>query len=273
MADPIIGNYFGIYYQGKRVALAQSKNVALKTAVENITTSDSYGNEEILPTDHNLSASVDGLICASLDNKLQFPEDLSQAAWSKDAGIVVTPFYSDDNFGQLHGNRVVWNAGSNITQEFALTEENGWFSLWLKGSGSVNLIFMDAADTPSELAVTLTANWVRYALPATAIDFSSDCIVVIQKLTGTEVQVANVMFNEGTILLDYKGSQLMAKELMNAQIAKTKLQVRYSNDLDGDIQIAGFCYLSNFELKTKNATANGFTASLSGTNIHTVTTL
>ena len=273
MAEPILGNFFGIYYQGKRVALAQSKNVSLKTAVENITTSDSYGNEEILPTDHNLSASVEGLITSALDNMLQFPEDLSKSPWLKASGVAVTPFYSVDNFGQLHGNRVVWNAGAYIQQEFEAISSQGWLSCWLKGSGELTLQFSDSAETVSELAITLTNEWVRYSLNVSAVDFSGICQFIFEKISGAEFQIANVMFNDGPILLDYKGSQLMAKELMNAEIAKTKLQIRYSNDLSGDLQIAGNCYISGFDLKTKNAAANGFTATLSATAIQAVTNL
>ena len=273
MAEPILGNFFGIYIGGQRAALAQGKGVSIKTAVVDVTTSDSYGNEEVLPTDHNLSSSIDGLIVAALDNKLQFPEDLSRSAWVKGSGVAVTAFYANDRFGQKHSNRVVWNAGNSVHQEFMVTEANGFVSVDLKGAGEVSIKFLDAADTLSELAVTLTAEWVRYSFPVTAIDFSSECLVVFEKVTGTELQIANVMFNEGEVLADYKGSTYMAQMMQAAQVNKTKLEFRYSNDLTGDSQIAGFGYFIDFQLKTKNAAANGFTATIQGHQIQSVTTI
>jgi len=273
MAEPILGNFFGIYIGGQRAALAQGKGVSIKTAVVDVTTSDSYGNEEVLPTDHSLTSPIDGLIVAALDNKLQFPEDLSRSAWVKGSGVAVTAFYANDNFGQKHSNRVVWNAGTSVHQEFAVTQSNGFVSCWLKGTGEVSIKFLDAADTLSELAVTLTADWVRYSFEASSIDFSADCLVVFEKISGTEFQVANVMFNEGDVLADYKGSTYMAQMMQAAQINKTKLEFRYSNDLTGDSQIAGFGYFIDFQLKTKNAAANGFTATIQGHQIQSVTTI
>ena len=269
MQGPIIGNFFGLYVQGKRVALAQAKSVSFKTATENITTDDSQGYEEIIPTIHNFSSSVDGLVCAHLDNYLQFPEDLTKSGWTKDSAVTISPNYGSDRKGQLRGNRIVFNAGSLISQVITPDlADTYWASLYAKGSGRINLIITDGVTTQT-LSITLTSDWTRYAI---SIQGDTDDLTFrIQKDTATTLDVCDTMVSRGTVLADYKGSQLMAKELMNYQINKTKVQTLWSNDLDGDTKITVDAYISGFDLKTKNDTVTQFSCSLAGKNAATFT--
>lgn len=264
MQGPLIGNFFGLYAQGKRVALAQSKTVSIKTATENITTDDSQGYEEIIPTIHNLSTSVDGLICAHLDNYLQFPEDLSKSAWVKDSGVTVNPAFGDDRKGQKRSNKITFNAGSKVQQEITPdATDTYWASIYAKGTGTI-LLKIDNGDSVESLTITLTSSWVRYSLSHTGD--TDPLIISIEKGTATSVEVCDTMVNIGDVLIDYKGSQLMAKELMDYEINKTKLQILWSNDLDGDQKITVDCYVSGFDLKTKNDTVLQFSCQLSGKN-------
>ncbi len=269
MQGPIIGNFFGLYVQGKRVALAQAKSVSFKTATENITTDDSQGYEEIIPTIHNLSTSVDGLVCAHLDNYLQFPEDLTKSGWTKDSAVTINAAYGEDRKGQLRSNKITFNAGSQVSQIITPDGEgNYWASLYAKGSGKVNLIITDGTNSET-LSITLTSEWVRYSV---ALEGDTDPITFrIQKDTATSLDVCDTMVSRGEFLSDYKGSQLMAKELMNYQINKTKVQTLWSNDLDGDTKITVDAYISGFDLKTKNDTATQFSCSLAGKNAATFT--
>lgn len=269
MQGPLIGNFFGLYVQGKRVALAQAKTLSFKTASESITTDDSQGYEEIIPTIHTLSASVDGLVCAHLDNYLQFPEDLTKTGWTKDAAVTISPNYGNDRKGQLRGNRITFNAGSQISQ--IITPDGSgtyWASLYAKGTGKINLIITDGTTTET-LSITLTSEWVRYSV---GIAGDTDPLTFrIQKDTATALDVCDTMVSRGDVLADYKGSQLMAKELMNYQVNKTKVQLLWSNDLDGDTKITVDAYISGFDLKTKNDTVTQFSCSLAGKNAATFT--
>ena len=183
MADPIIGNFFGLYVGGKRVALAQSKNVSFKTASESITTDDSQGYEEIIPTVHNFSCGADGLVCAHLDNYLQFPEDLSRSIWVKDSGVTVNPTFGSDRKGQKRSNKITFSTGATVSQEITPDAAGTyWASIYAKGSGDI-LLKLDNGSTEVSTTITLTSNWERYSL---SIDGDSDpLIITIEKDSAT----------------------------------------------------------------------------------------
>lgn len=270
MADPIIGNFFGLYFNSRRLALAQSKSVALKTASENVTTDDSYGWEESIPGNHSLEGSVEGLITAHYDNLLQFPEDLSKSIWSKtDGAITVDPDNGDDNFGQKRLNFVDNGAATEqvYQQVTGLTALNPYtFSIWLKGSGTLYLKF----NTKTVL-VTLTNTLTRYSITDDASATTEN--VIIEFLGAVRFYACNAMLNQGESALPYKGSTLMAKELMEFEKNKTKLTLRWSTDLDTDKTIECQAYIMGFDLKTKQGSPNQFSCSFKATGTITQQTI
>lgn len=270
----LIGNFFGLYLAGQRVALAQSKSAKIATKVEPITTDDSWGWEEVLPSDHNFNATVDGIICAFPDNLLQFPENLNTSPWQWDTSVLVDPDFSEDINGQLRGNKIAFNTGTFVKQVIPNHQfDKNWYSLYAKGSGSISIKIEDENAHIATKIIALTNEWTRYWVYISNFKAGDDCTISINDISSTDCQICNTMLNTGELLLDYKGSTYTVSKLIAAQTAKTKLQLRWSTDLDNDSQIQIDVYVSDFQLKTKNTTVSGFSCTLNGTKAAQVTTI
>jgi hypothetical protein len=59
MADPILGNKSRVKIATLEVANVRDESFSLKTAVENITTKDSLGWDEVLPTVHSADITLE----------------------------------------------------------------------------------------------------------------------------------------------------------------------------------------------------------------------
>lgn len=270
----VLGNFFALYIAGQRVAMATSNNAQFKTEFANTTNKDGMGYDTSKPVKKLMSADLEAFFCSSIGNLLQFPEDISNAAWSKDTGVVITTVASPT--GQMLGNRITFNAGSQVWQNIVLPTGfddyvNG--SLWVKGTGTIKIKFdWSAPILADELTITLSnTSYTRIDLPSTAaVDDGAELIFTIEKGTATSVDVFGPQVSQGAILQDYAGSAKLFADLLDAQMAGTTITIRHSTDLEGDLQVQGSAYVSNLDTKTQASGVNTFTCSLTGTATQTI---
>lgn len=268
------GNLFGIYIDGQRIALARSGDLAHKVAMEDITNKDSGGNKESMPMQKETSCSAEAIVTSALDNKLQFPETMGNAAWVKDTATTATDNYGSNQFGQKLSNLVTYNAGTFIRQTYASAagaSDPYTFSVYLKGSGNVT-IKIDDGTTPATLLVVLTSTLTRYEVSTTVVATASIICSVI-KGTATTVECASAMLNYGAAALDYKGSQTTLRTLADAANNSTQVAVIYSDYVDGDRKVSFNAYISDVAIKSKNDAAATFSCSISVTGATTYSTV
>jgi hypothetical protein len=146
-------------------------------------------------------------------NLLTFTEQFDNAAWSKVVGATVsantavapdgTTTADTISFNTTNGNRVEQSGGTAINGE-TLT-----VSMWLKGTGTINLNV--GTDTGvggvGETTITLTSSWVRYS---TSVTFSSPTgsrrAMVVWRTgnTATSVDVWGAQIEAGSTATPYQ---------------------------------------------------------------------
>jgi hypothetical protein len=269
-----IGQYFGMYIDGERAALATGTQVSIETASDDVTTNDSQGWQEVIPTNHKFSASVDALAEGQLKNLLLFPEDISNAAWTKDSNASATKYVATDPFGQQHAGVITWGTGGFVSQNITGVAAGQIItaSFWVAGSGSVRASITDGGGTGMGTTHALTGTLTRISVTYTCT-VGGSVVIKLNKVSGTAVTYFGAMANLGSILLDYKGSSYKLSKFVDAQKNRTKIAVRYSTDITGDVQFAGYAYILKIDVKTEPGKANRFTASLEGTGELTPTTV
>jgi len=259
------GSYFGLYLEGERSALATSTQMTIETDSDDITTNDSQGWQEVIPTNHKFSASVDALAENQLANLFLYPEDLSNAAWTKDGTASATKYVVTDPFGQQHAGVVTWGSGLFVSQALASVAVNQiiTYAIWVAGSGSVTVSITDGGGTGTSTTHVLTGTLTRIYVTYTCT-VGGTVTLQLNKVTGTAVTYFGSMAMNGSILLDYKGSSYKLSKFVEAEKNRTKIAVRYSTDITGDVQFAGYAYILKIDIKTEKGMANRFTASLEG---------
>lgn len=108
-------------------------------------------------------------------NLLTYSEDLTNATWSKVLGTTVTSNTTIAPDGTLTADTINFttSAGNRVDTFSSTTAVAGTsytFSIWLKGSGTINISATESSGSPaSEPTVTLTSTWTRYSATYTAI--------------------------------------------------------------------------------------------------------
>ena len=121
-------------------------------------------------------------------NLITYSEDFSNASWGKNT-VVVTSNTSISPNGNLSADTITGYAGSNVQSIFQLinfvaSNKTMTFSVYLKGSGSINLIISNFVDDSSNKLVTLTNEWVKYNITKTFNNtVNSKVLVGVNSLT------------------------------------------------------------------------------------------
>lgn len=135
MADPKLGNASRIKLATMQIANVKDENFGLKTAVENITTKDSLGWEEILPTVHSAEFSVE----INYEKKpgsptKQYPVDLLNLQINKTKTAMVFDFSDETGDIRLTGNVYVLGSDIKTKNDTVVT-----MSVQLRATGSLTV--------------------------------------------------------------------------------------------------------------------------------------
>lgn len=249
---------------GERFAAATANEISLTRAMRDVTNKDSGNWKE---NEYGLgegSMNGTGLFLTDSVNLLPFSETLTNASWNK-SGLVV-------DSAQVLGPDGLKNAfnlsslsnGDGLSSSFLPLESPNeiTFSVWLKGSGDIDLLVGDDAGAEN-IAVSLTSSWVRHDLKY-ILDTGVDCYVKITIDTATSLQVYGPQLEYGAEPTAYKPSGKGYSYLSSALINKTKVQCILTNQVD--YKLTGECLVSNLTLTAPMEENVTFTAdfSLSG---------
>ena len=266
----INGNYLGLYINGQRIALTKTNDFSQKRSFDDITTKDSSGSKEVLPTMLEANCSMEGIFTSNLQNKLQWPENFNNAVWSK-GGATISGTKIEAPNGQLLGQVLTWNASSNINQtvdNFDFTPfigETIIVSLYVKGSGSIELQVGDDADNNDSGIITLTIDWQRITA-SYVLDSGVDIYLQLNKVSGTAVSLAFPQLEIGTIATNYKGSQETFKDLVTISEARQKVTILQTTNFDDDLTITYEGYITDLAIKAEHDKANTFTCNFESTS-------
>jgi hypothetical protein len=269
------GNYLGLYVGGQRIALTKSNDFSQKVATEDMTTKDSQGFKEVLPTLKEASCSMEGICTANLTNYLQWPEAFNNAIWVKGGTGSISGTKVANNDNQLLAQVLTWGTGNSITQTLGSTNliagNTVYFSVWLKGSGSVTIEVGDNASSSISSTITLSSNWTRYSV-SFELETATDIYVKINKVSGTTVSLFGPQL-EKDILTTYKGSTETLRDLQTIAENRTKVSLLYSDYFSGSFTTAYEGFITDVSVKNAHDSISTFTCNFQSTGSTTITTI
>jgi hypothetical protein len=270
------GNYLGLYVGGQRIALTKSNDFSQKVATEDMTTKDSQGFKEVLPTLKEASCSMEGICTANLTNYLQWPEAFNNAIWVKGGTGSISGTKVANNDEQLLAQVLTWGTGTAISQTFVsndnLIETNTiYFSIWLKGSGTVTIEVGDSASASISSTITLTSNWVRHSI-SFELETAYEIYVKINKVSGTTVSLFGPQL-EKNILTAYKGSTETLRDLQTIAENRTKVSLLYSDYFSNSFTTAYEGFITDVSVKNAHDSISTFTCNFQSTGSTTITTI
>jgi hypothetical protein len=274
----VSGNYLGLYVNGQRIALTKTNDFANKMAMIDITTKDSSGNKEVEPGLKEGNCSMEGICTSNLINKLQWPENIGNAAWvTFGTGAPSATRVANEN-GQILAQVVTWGTSTYFQQLAPLgldTIPSGGrvtFSVWLKGTGSVKIAVGDGSTETESSTITLTATLTRYSITHLS-GGGTDIMAAIRKVSGTAFTCFGMQAEKGASATSYKGSQVTFSDLQTIADNRTKVTLLYSDFLALDFKQSYEGYISDLMVKSTNDDAETFTCTFMGTGSQTITTV
>lgn len=270
----VSGNYLSLYVGGQRIALTKSNDFSQKVAIEDMTTKDSQGFKEGLPTLKEASCSMEGICTSNLTNYLQFPENFENAAWIKSSATINGTRTADLN-SQLRAQVLTWNSDTTLQQNIAtgslIVGNKLYFSIYVKGSGSVNIVIGDDSSETTSSTITLTSNWVRYSVSYT-LATATNIYVAVNKVSGTTVSLSMPQLEKDN-LTAYKGSTETLRDLQTLVENRTQISILYSDYFSGSFTTAYQGFLTDLSIKNTHDTLSTFTCNFQSTNSTTITTI
>lgn len=269
------GNYLGLYVGGQRIALTKSNDFSQKVATEDMTTKDSQGFKEVLPTLKEASCSMEGICTANLTNYLQWPEAFNNAIWVKSGTGSISGTKVANNDNQLLAQVLTWGTGNAITQTLGSTNlvagNTVYFSVWLKGSGSVTIEVGDDDASTTSSTITLSSEWFRYSV-SHVLTTAGDVFCKINKVSGTTVSLFAPQL-EKDILTAYKGSTETLIDLQTIAENRTKVSLLYSDYFSGSFTTAYEGFITDVSVKNAHDSISTFTCNFQSTGSTTITTI
>jgi hypothetical protein len=146
-------------------------------------------------------------------NSLLYSEQFDNGNWSKVLGATVTPntgvapdgttSVDTINFNSTSGNRLEQFRSAN-----AVLNEANTFSLWMAGTGTININCSDAASVGTEVTITLTGTLTRYSVTCPFATAPSGAVrgMIIWRAgnTATTVQVWGAQLEVGSTATSYQ---------------------------------------------------------------------
>jgi hypothetical protein len=272
----VSGNYLSLYVGGQRIALTKSNDFSQKVATEDMTTKDSQGFKEVLPTLKEASCSMEGICTSNLTNYLQFPENFENAAWVKGGTGSISGTRTADLNSQLRAQVLTWGTGTTFTQTLGTTNlvpgDIVYFSVYLKGSGTVTIQVGDDDGSTVSSTITLSSDWVRYNVVYTLGFNATNIYAKINKVSGTAVSLSMPQL-EKTNLTAYKGSTETLRDLQTLVENRTQISILYSDYFSGSFTTAYQGFLTDLSIKNTHDTLGTFTCNFQSTGSTTITTI
>lgn len=270
------GNYLGLYVGGQRIALTKSNDFSQKVATEDMTTKDSQGFKEVLPTLKEASCSMEGICTASLTNYLQWPEAFNNAIWTKDGTGSISGTKIANNDSQLLAQVLTWGTGAFISQNVGTIDLPGvppsCFSVYLKGTGTVTIEVGNDSDATVSSTITLSSTWTRhYVVLLNAVGTNN--YVKINKVSGTAVSLFGPQFEIATTPSIYKGSTETLRDLQTIAENRTKVSLLYSDYFSGSFTTAYEGFITDVSVKNAHDSISTFTCNFQSTGSTTITTI
>lgn len=271
------GNYLGLYVGGQRIALTKSNDFSQKVATEDMTTKDSQGFKEVLPTLKEASCSMEGICTASLTNYLQWPEAFNNAIWTKDGTGSVSGTKIANNDNQLLAQTYTWGTGAFISQNVGTIDLEGapksCFSVYLKGTGTVTIeVGSDDGLTVSS-TITLSSTWTRHYVVFAHTFVNTNNYVKINKVSGTAVSLFGPQLEIATTPSIYKGSTETLRDLQTIAENRTKVSLLYSDYFSGSFTTAYEGFITDVSVKNAHDSISTFTCNFQSTGSTTITTI
>lgn len=264
---------------GERVSALVANDETYATAMRDVTTKESLGESESAPGLRSADLNCSGLFFEQLKNLLKKSEGFDNSIWVKDTGVTVAA--NVDSAPVLYNRKTVdeitWGAGTYIQQAIPngtfLNTDIVVFSLWVKGSGTINLECSDDSGFPHvSSTITLTSTLTRYEV-SYAMSTANNVYVKINKLTGTKVRVWGAQLELGTVATSYFPSGQKLQDLITLEQAGTKIPCIVSSFVSGEITDSMNAYISSIK-KTNAQNANvTFTCTLKITGAITDSTI
>lgn len=267
------GNFLALYVNGQRIALTKSDDFSQKMAMEDITNKDSNGNKEVMPTQKEASCSMEGIVTAAPKNMLQFPENIENNAWFR-LGATVSGTRVEAPNGQMRGQTITWNTASSIGQNTTLNvapNSKVTASIWVKGSGSVQIGCGDTNDAFMSATITLTSTWQRISFSG-VLENGDLPYLTLAKVSGTAVTVAFPQLELG-VLTDYAGSAQTLKLLAELAANRTQVAILHSDYFAGSFANSYNGFISDVQVKASNDSADTFTCNFLSTGSTTTQTI
>lgn len=255
---------------GERFGAATANEISLTRATRDTTNKDSAGWKE---NEYGLGEGTmngSGLFFNENKNLVRYPEVLSNAAWIK-SGLTVSTTLVNGPTDVKNGFQLTsLTSTDQLIQDCGdLAVDSYVFSVWLKGSGDIDLIIGDN-DSEDALSVTLTSSWVRYSVVremATGVDV----YVSIKIDTATSLYVSQPQLELGLEATQYKATGRLFDYFRDAVINKTKLQCLVTNQTD--FTLSGQCLVSNLVLTAPMEENTTFTADFNLSGIISTATI
>lgn len=255
---------------GERFGAATANEISLTRATRDTTNKDSAGWKE---NEYGLGEGTmngSGLFFNENKNLICYPEMLSNAAWIK-SGLTVSSTLVNGPTDLKNGFQLTsLTATDQLMQDCGNLEVDTYVaSIWLKGSGTVDLILGDD-DSEDVLIVTLTASWVRYEILRDMVTGQS-VYVSVKIGTATSVYVSQPQLELGAEPTQYKATGRLFDYFRDAVINKTKLQCLITNQTD--FTVSGQCLVSNLVLTAPMEENTTFTADFNLSGIISTATI
>lgn len=272
------GNYILLSVNGEQVAGLQANDESYNTAMRDTTIKASMGDSEFAPGLRSAEINCSGVFFEKLKNLLKQTENFENSAWSKDSGITVTQNSGSapSPYNRKTADLITFNAGNNIIQSITdvFTIGNDLvFSIWAKGTGSIDITITDDSTNFNTYTITLTGALTRYFVTHNLAISATGVYISITKNTATSVTVFGAQLEKGTTPTQYLPSGTKLIDLINLELAGTKIPCVISSFVSGEMVDSSNAYISNIKrtlAKDENVT---FTCALKVTGSITNSTI
>ena len=272
------GNYILLSVNGEQVAGLQANDESYNTAMRDATIKASMGDSEFAPGLRSAEINCSGVFFEKLKNLLKQTENFENSAWSKDSGITVTQNSGSapSPYNRKTADLITFNAGNNIIQSITdvFTIGNDLvFSICAKGTGSIDITITDDSTNFNTYTITLTGALTRYFVTHNLAISATGVYISITKNTATSVTVFGAQLEKGTTPTQYLPSGTKLIDLINLELAGTKIPCVISSFVSGEMVDSSNAYISNIKrtlAKDENVT---FTCALKVTGSITNSTI
>jgi predicted secreted protein len=247
-----------IMVNGERFAAATANEFNLTTALRDTTNKDSghWKSQEYALKECTMNGT--GLVFNENKNLVRYPEDLSNAAWKK-TGLAVSATKVLGPTNLLNGFQLTSLSSGDILNQgvgdLAATTTYV-FSIWLKGSGDIEIEFGDD-ESSNNNPITITSNWVRYEVSYETKSGASSYVRIIND-NATQLFISQPQLELGESATAYVPTGRLFSYFQDALINKTKLPCILTNQKD--YTLSGSCLISNFSMSAPMEENTTFTA-------------